>query len=100
MLKNAQKFKFFATITKKYFVKKGKAMDDKVMHTLTDKINELLDRYQEVCEENENLRNELVSAKAQNEAKSNEISRLEDELKNKNIFSEDMIKKMEAALGK
>ncbi|TQR61334.1 hypothetical protein [Campylobacter troglodytis] len=75
-------------------------MDDKIMYTLTEKVNELLERYKEVCDENENLRNELVSARAQNEAKNNEIARLEEELKNKNIFSEDMIKKMEAALGK
>ena len=51
--------------------------DDKIIHTLTDKINELLERYNELKETNESLRNELVSVKAQNEAQKNEIARLE-----------------------
>lgn len=75
-------------------------MDDKIINTLTDKVNELLERYNELCEANENLRNELVSVKAQNEAKSNEILRLEEELKSKNLVSEDITKKIEAVLGK
>ena len=53
-----------------------------------------------MCEANENLRNELVSVKAQNEAKSNQIMRLEEELKSRNIESEDIFKKIEAVLGK
>lgn len=74
--------------------------DDKIIHTLTDKINELLERYNELKEANETLRNELVSVKAQNEAQKNEITRLEDELKSKNVESEDIAKKIEAVLGK
>lgn len=74
--------------------------DDKIIHTLTDKINELLERYNELKETNESLRNELVSVKAQNEAQKNEITRLEDELKSKNVESEDIAKKIEAVLGK
>ncbi|HEF9623682.1 TPA: hypothetical protein SBY41_001599, partial [Campylobacter coli] len=61
---------------------------------------ELIEKYNEVCEANENLRNELVSVKAQNEAKSNQIMRLEEELKSRNIESEDIFKKIEAVLGK
>ena len=74
--------------------------DDKIIHTLTDKINELLERYNELKETNESLRNELVSVKAQNEAQKNELARLEDELKTKNVESEDIAKKIEAVLGK
>ena len=74
--------------------------DDKIIHTLTDKIIELLERYNELKETNESLRNELVSVKAQNEAQKNEIARLEDELKTKNVESEDIAKKIEAVLGK
>ncbi|ARJ56996.1 hypothetical protein [Campylobacter cuniculorum] len=74
--------------------------DEKIINTMTDKVNELLAKYNEVCEQNENLRNELVSVKAQNEAKSNQIMRLEEELKSKNIESEDIVKKIEAVLGK
>ncbi|EAI6154732.1 hypothetical protein ACSM8F_000363 [Campylobacter lari] len=74
--------------------------DERIINTMTDKVNELLAKYNEVCEINENLRNELVSVKAQNETKNNQIARLEEELKNKNIESEDVIKKIEAVLGK
>ena len=74
--------------------------NDKVLHTLTTKVNDLLAKYNEVVEENENLRNQLISAKAQNEAKSNQILRLEEELKDKNIESDDVIRKIEAVLGK
>ncbi|EAI6949225.1 hypothetical protein CH182_08795, partial [Campylobacter jejuni] len=58
------------------------------------------EKYNEVCEANEALRNELVSVKAQNEAKSNQIMRLEEELKSRNIESEDIYKKIEAVLGR
>lgn len=81
---------------------KGSEMfeNDKVLNTLTAKVNDLLTKYNEVIEENENLRNQLISTKAQNEAKSNQILRLEEELKDKNIESDDVIRKIEAVLGK
>ncbi len=74
--------------------------DEKIINTMADKVNELIEKYNEVCEANENLRNELVSVKAQNEAKSNQIMRLEEELKSRNIESEDIFKKIEAVLGR
>ncbi|EAH8619793.1 hypothetical protein BET50_00290 [Campylobacter jejuni] len=74
--------------------------DEKIINTMTDKVNELIEKYNEVCEANEALRNELVSIKAQNEAKSNQIMRLEEELKSRNIESEDIYKKIEAVLGR
>ncbi|MCX2682342.1 hypothetical protein OQH60_00460 [Campylobacter sp. MIT 21-1685] len=74
--------------------------DEKIINTMADKVNELLVKYNEICEANENLRNELVSVKAQNEAKSNQIMRLEEELKNKNKESIDIVKSIEAVLGK
>ena len=74
--------------------------DEKIINTMTDKVNELIEKYNEVCEANENLRNELVSVKAQNEAKSNQIMRLEEELKSRNVESEDIYKKIEAVLGR
>ncbi|EAI0626797.1 hypothetical protein R1918_001050 [Campylobacter jejuni] len=74
--------------------------DKKIINTMTDKVNELIEKYNEVCEANEALRNELVSVKAQNEAKSNQIMRLEEELKSRNIESEDIYKKIEAVLGR
>lgn len=74
--------------------------DEKMINSMTDKVNELLARYSEQLEINEDLRNQLVSSKAQNEAKSNQIARLEEELKNKNIESDEITKKIEAVLGK
>ncbi|EAJ9043950.1 hypothetical protein B2D24_01485 [Campylobacter jejuni] len=74
--------------------------DEKIINTMTDKVNELIEKYNEVCEANEALRNELVSVKAQNEAKSNQIMRLEEKLKSRNIESEDIYKKIEAVLGR
>ncbi|QKG29573.1 MULTISPECIES: hypothetical protein [unclassified Campylobacter] len=74
--------------------------NEKVLNTLTDKVNDLLVKYNEICDENEALRNELIALKAQNEAKTNQILRLEDELKNKNIESDDIVRKIEAVLGK
>ncbi|EGS1373812.1 hypothetical protein UXX29_001048 [Campylobacter jejuni] len=74
--------------------------DEKIINTMTDKVNELIEKYNEVCEANEALRNELVSVKAQNEAKSNQVMRLEEELKSRNIESEDIYKKIEAVLGR
>ncbi|HEG8079011.1 TPA: hypothetical protein SFZ14_000658 [Campylobacter jejuni] len=74
--------------------------DEIIINTMTDKVNELIEKYNEVCEANEALRNELVSVKAQNEAKSNQIMRLEEELKSRNIESEDIYKKIEAVLGR
>ena len=53
-----------------------------------------------MCDENDALRNELVSAKAQNEAKSNQIARLEEELNKHHNESDDLLKQVEAVLGK
>lgn len=74
--------------------------DDKIINTLTDRVQELLERYSELTQTCESLRNELVSVKAQNEAKTNEILRLEEELKSKNIASEDLIAQIGNVLGR
>ena len=71
-----------------------------MLNTLTTKVTELMSKYEEACETIENLRNELVSAKAQNEAKSNQIARLEDELNSHRSESDDLLKQVEAVLGK
>ena len=59
-----------------------------------------MQKYEEICEDNETLRNELVSAKAQNEAKSAQITRLEEELNKHNTQSDDLLRQVEAVLGK
>ncbi|ANE32592.1 hypothetical protein [Campylobacter hyointestinalis] len=74
--------------------------NEKVLNTLASKVTELMLKYEEACETAEALRNELVSVKAQNEAKTNQIMRLEEELKTQNLASDDLLKQVEAVLGR
>ena len=72
--------------------------DESMINNISGKVEELLEHYALAKEEIERLRNELASTKAQSEAKSAQITRLEDELLNKNIESDDLIKKIDQAL--
>ncbi|MBE2983909.1 hypothetical protein CCAL9344_00900 [Campylobacter sp. RM9344] len=74
--------------------------ENKVLTTLTSKVNDLLEKYDEVTKTNEDLHNQIVTLKAQNEAKTNQIARLEEELNKKNSETDDVLKKIEAVLGK
>jgi predicted nucleic acid-binding Zn-ribbon protein len=67
---------------------------------LSEKIRDLLARFEELKAQNEALRNELMSVKAQNEAKDVQINRLQEELRAKEIESEDIFGKIEAVLGR
>lgn len=72
--------------------------ESKVLNTLTTKVTELMLKYEEACEMVENLRNELVSAKAQNEVKSNQIARLEEELGKHKNEGEELLRQVEEVL--
>jgi len=74
--------------------------DNAILTTLSDKVNDLITKYDEVCRVNEELRNEIVTLKAQNEAKNNQIMRLEEDLDKKNSEADDVMKKIEAVLGR
>ena len=74
--------------------------NEEVLNTLASEVTELMLQYEEVCDANEALRNELISVKAQNEAKTNQIMRLEEELKNQDLASDDLLKQVEAVLGR
>lgn len=75
--------------------------DDEVgLSTLADKVNDLISKYDELSRANEELRNQVITLKAQNEAKTNQIMRLEEELNKKNSEADDVLKKIEAVLGK
>lgn len=74
--------------------------NEKVLNNLASKVTELMQKYEELRADNENLRNELVSTKAQSEAKSNQIARLEEELKTQNLMNDDLFKRVEAVLSK
>lgn len=74
--------------------------DDKVLNTLTDKVNDLIARYDDLVIQNEHLHNEIVTLKAQDEAKSNQIMRLEEELNRKNSEADDVMRRIESVLNK
>lgn len=73
-------------------------MSDNITNTLSQKIVELMEKYKYLVSENERLMNELTQAKAKCEAQSYEISKLEDELLNKNLIEEETLKAIEQVL--
>lgn len=66
---------------------------------LNEKIDAMVSRYETMKNENETLRNEVVTLRVQSEAKDAEIRKLEDENALKDIEIEDIVKKIELALG-
>ncbi|WP_300367832.1 hypothetical protein [Hydrogenimonas sp.] len=70
-----------------------------VIEQLAKKIDEIVARLKTLEEENSRLRNELVSVKAQNEAKDVQIGKLTEELTMKDLEIEEVIGKIEAILG-
>ncbi len=66
---------------------------------LSDKIDALLAKLKHLEEENSRLRNEVVSLKAQSEAKDAQIAKLNEELAMKDLEIEEVIGKIEAMLG-
>lgn len=70
-----------------------------VIDRLSEKIDEVVGRLKRLEEENSRLRNELVSAKAQSEAKDAQIEKLSEELAMKDLEIEEVIGKIEAMLG-
>ncbi len=70
-----------------------------VIEQLAGKIDEMISRMKRLEEENGRLRNELVAAKAQSEAKDAQIARLTEELAMKDLEIEEVIGKIEAMLG-
>ena len=70
-----------------------------VIEQLNDKIGSMVARYEAMKAENETLRNEVVSAKGQSEAKDAQITKLEEENALKDIEIEEIVKKIEMALG-
>ena len=67
---------------------------------LVDKVNDLLARYEEMKSQNESLRQEVMTLKAQNEAKDIQISKLQEDLTTKNMESDDILGRIEEVLRK
>lgn len=70
------------------------------VNSLVSKVEDLLTKYEELRDRNEELRQELVSVKAQNEAKDTQINKLQEELRSREMESEDIFGKIEAVLGR
>ena len=70
-----------------------------IIEQLNEKIDAMVNRYDVMKQENETLRSEVVSCKAQSEAKDTQITKLEDDNAMKDIEIEDIVKKIELALG-
>ncbi len=68
------------------------------VNSLADKVEDLLSKYEELKQINENLRQELVQAKAGDEAKDAQIAKLQEELRLKDQENEDIFGKIEAVL--
>ena len=69
-----------------------------LMEKLEAKIEEFLQSYNNMKSECEQLRREVVTCKAQNEEKDQEIERLRQELADKNAQIDAIIKKIEAMM--
>jgi predicted nucleic acid-binding Zn-ribbon protein len=67
---------------------------------LSEKISDLLARFDELKSQNEMLRQEVVTLKAQNEAKDSQIQSLEEKLMSKEIETEEILSKIEEVLGR
>ncbi len=70
-----------------------------MIEQLNERIDTMVGRYDNMKHENESLRNEVMSAKAQSEAKDAQIKKLEEENALKDIEIEEIVKKIELALG-
>jgi len=65
---------------------------------LVEKISDLLGRFENLKLQNDTLRQEVMTLKAGNEAKDIQITKLQDELRDKNVESEDILGKIEEVL--
>lgn len=70
------------------------------VNNLTEKVNDLLARFTDIQQQNQILRQEVVTLKAQNEMKDTQIAKLEEDVMNKDIESDDIFAKIEEVLRK
>lgn len=72
--------------------------EEVTVNKLSEKVNDLLVRFEELKAQNDTLRQEVVTLKAQNEVKNTQINKLEEDLMNKDIESDDIYAKIEEVL--
>ena len=74
--------------------------EEVTVNKLAQKVDELLVRFEELKSQNSALRQEIVTLKAQNEVKDAQINKLEEDLMNKDLESDDILSKIEEVLKK
>lgn len=74
------------------------AQEEVTVNKLSEKVNDLLVRFEELKTQNNTLRQEVVTLRAQNEVKNSQIEKLEEDLMNKDIESDDIFSKIEEVL--
>lgn len=70
------------------------------VNNLSEKVNDLLVRFTDIQQQNQILRQEVVTLRAQNEMKDTQIAKLEEDMINKDIESDDIFAKIEEVLRK
>ncbi|WP_331774179.1 hypothetical protein [Sulfurospirillum sp. 1612] len=65
---------------------------------LSEKINDLLRRFEEIKSQNESLMQQVMTLTAENEAKAAQIQKLEADLTSKDIEADDILGKIEEVL--
>ncbi len=74
--------------------------EENIVGKLSSKIGDLLTNFENLKIENEKLRQEVVTLKAQNVAKDAQINKLEEEIVKKDIEADDILGKIEEVLRK
>ena len=69
------------------------------LEKLSEKVSEILQRYNTLSQENELLRSELVSLKAEKEIKDQEIEKLLEQNTMKDLEIEEIVNKIESIIG-
>ncbi|CAI6149744.1 MAG: hypothetical protein SPLUMA2_SPLUMAMAG2_00799 [uncultured Sulfurimonas sp.] len=69
------------------------------LEKLDEKVSEVLKQYHVLKSENETIRNELITLKAQREIQDQEIDKLTDENTMKDLEIEEIVNKIESILG-
>lgn len=73
-------------------------MQNEKQSLLAQKIAELIKKFQDLKEQNEALRNEILVVKAQNENLNLQVSKLEDEAVSQNLSEDEILKQIESVL--
>jgi len=72
--------------------------EEVTVNRLAEKVNDLLVRFEDMKSQNDTLRQEVVTLKAQHDAKNVQMEKLEEDLMNKDIESDDIFSKIEEVL--